>query len=68
MIEQCKPVGRRYIYSSCDCGQDMIRCHRCGWEGKRLYLDVNQEGIACPKCPQFRDIHASLSIMENKII
>jgi DNA-directed RNA polymerase subunit RPC12/RpoP len=52
---QCKPVG-----------QDMIRCHRCGWEGKRLYLDVNQEGIACPKCPQFRDMRASLSIMANK--
>ena len=43
-----------------------LHCHRCGWEGYESELDENKDGIACPKCPQFRDIHASLSILETK--
>jgi hypothetical protein len=41
----------------------LLNCHRCGWEGSESQLDKNEdEGDACPKCPEFRDIHASLSI------
>ena len=46
-------------------GSLRLQCHRCGWEGVESELDVNEYGEACPKCPQFRDIHASLSIIEN---
>lgn len=43
-----------------------LHCYRCGWEGDESELDENEQGIACPKCPDFRDIHNSLSIIENK--
>lgn len=46
-------------------GSLRLQCHRCGWEGAESELDVNEYGEACPKCPQFRDIHASLSEVEN---
>lgn len=42
-----------------------LHCHRCGWEGMESELDVNEYGEACPKCPEHRDIHASLSEVEN---
>ena len=38
-----------------------FHCHRCGWEGTEKQLDRNERGDACPNCPIYRDVHASLS-------
>ena len=46
-------------------GSLRLHCHRCGWEGEESELDENEQGVSCPKCPDSRDIHASLSIIEN---
>ena len=43
---------------------DKLHCHRC-WTGERRDLDHNWHGYACPKCPEYRDDDASLSVVEK---
>jgi hypothetical protein len=38
-----------------------IHCHRCGWDGDHREAQ-HADGIYCPKCPDHKDDHASLSV------
>lgn len=42
-----------------------LHCCRCGWTGLKTELDENKNGVACPRCPDFRDAFNSLSIIET---
>ena len=40
-----------------------LHCHRCGWNGYESET-IHPEGYWCPKCPEHKDDHASLSVVE----
>lgn len=46
-------------------GKNEIHCHRCGLDW--MIFQVNhKDGVYCPNCPNYKDIHASLSIIRDK--
>lgn len=43
--------------------QRTVHCHRCGWDGDERET-LHPDGYWCPKCPEHKDDHASLSVID----